>query len=122
MTETFVTGHMISLIQNLQSAPHMSAPALQRTVDQTAAPFGVWEQRAPSLLTAGRFEARQTPSSCVFRAKKRILSPNFPRNTVDRKMHLPNPLRLSPLSRATKVYKPCIVLRRVIPPKRYNLH
>ena len=39
MTKTFVTGHMISLIQILQSAPHMSAPALQRTVDQTAAPL-----------------------------------------------------------------------------------
>ena len=38
MTETFVTEHMISLIQILQSAPHMSAPALQGTVDQTAAP------------------------------------------------------------------------------------
>ena len=88
-------------------------------------PRAIWTQNTffgTKHAAAGRFEARQTPSSCVFRAKKRILSPNCPRNIVDRKVRLPNSLRLSPLSRATKVYKPCVVLRRVISPKRYNLH
>ena len=71
---------------------------------------------------AGRLEARKTPSSCVFRAKIRILSQNHRRKTLDRKMHLTNSFQLSPLSRATEVDKPCVVLRRLISPKRYNLH
>jgi len=45
MTETFVTDHMIILIQTLQSAPHMSAPTLQRPVDQTAASFSITQEK-----------------------------------------------------------------------------
>ena len=65
MSEKFVTDHMIIPIQTLQSAPHMSAPALQRTVDQTSALFSVWEQRVPSLLTCS--PPRSTWRTCVSR-------------------------------------------------------
>ena len=74
------------------------------------------------MAAAKRYDPHQPPGSCVFRAKTRILSQNHRRKTLDRKTHLTNSFQLSPLSRATEVDKPCVVLRRLISPKRYNLH